>query len=369
MVTDHEKQRARYVASTEGAPPVPPPGGYRNARRQAWPDVLQPAGPGTVGTATAEAARKPANALGWIALVTGILFAVVLLVTLAAGGTDVLYGVTMLTLQLVVLALIIGSLFSARARVLGAIALAVTLVFNVATVGGIGALQTSASGDYEGVKTEEQKHEEAYPGIKDMVPQDALSQQSLEEVRAASEALFADVRARITAEFGYEWVPVGDEDLRPERNGYGGESMLVEYTPAGWATTEPIQDYSVKLEVMDVIDSVVADHGMSYLYAFNDQYSGLDPAMIAKLYGSADPREQHTWEYYAENFPEPMRFYANIFDLSNDPTGDFLKAREAQNARTGEPLEGLQIVVIASALLSEGDRAEFEERLQDYPGF
>ncbi|WP_091228647.1 DUF4064 domain-containing protein [Microbacterium sp. 3J1] len=369
MVMDHEKQRARYVAGSEGAPPVPPPGGYRNARRQAGPVVSPPTLPGAVATVTQEDARKPANALGWIALVTGILFAVILLVTLAVGGTDILYGVTMLALQLVVVAVIVGSLFSPRARLLGAIALAVTLVFNVATVGGIGALQTSASGAYDGMKTEEQKHEEAYPGIKDTDPQDALTQQSLEEVRAASEELFADVRARVTEEFGYEWVPVGDEDLRPERNGFGGESMLIEYTSAGWATTEPIQDYSVKLEVMDVIDSVIAEHGMSYLYSFNDEYSGMDPTLIAKLYGSADPREQHTWEYYAENYPEPMRFYANIFDLSNDPTGDFLKAREAQSARTGEPLEGLQIVVIASALLSDADRAEYEERLQEYPGF
>lgn len=369
MVMDHEKQRSRYVAGTEGAPPVPPPGGYRNARRSTELIVAAPASPDGIGTATAEEARPPANALGWIALAVGILFAVVLLVTLAAGGTDVLYGTTMLALQLVVEAVVIGALFSARARRLAVAALAVTLVLNVATVGGIGAVRTSAAGEYDGMKSDQQKHEEAYPGIKDIDPQDALTQQSVEEIQAASEGLFAEIRDRITEEFGYEWVRVGDEDFRPERNGYGGESMLVEYTSAGWATTEPIQDYSVKLAVMDVIDDVVTENGMSYLYAFNDEYSGLDPSMIAKLYGSADPREQHTWEYYSENYPEPLRFYANIFDLSQDPTGDFRTAREAQNARTGEPLEGLRIVVVASGVLRESDRAEFEERLKDYPGF
>ena len=91
--------------------------------------------------------------------------------------------------------------------------------------------------------------------------------------------------------------------------------------------------------------------------------------MIAKLYGSEDPREQHTWEYYTENFPDPLRFYANVYDLSNDSTGDFLKTREAQNARTGEPLEGLQLAVLASRLLSEADREEFEKKLTEYPGF
>lgn len=374
MVMDHEKQRARYVAGTEGAPPVPPPGGYRNARRQAGPVTTQvPGAPAASATATASevsaAERKPANALGWSALIVGILFALILLITMAVGATDALYGVTMLALQLVVVAVIIGALFSSRGRRFAVIALAITLVFNVATVGGIGALQTSASGSYDGMKTDEQKHEEAYPGIKDTDPQDALNQQSLEEVRAEADALFADIRERITAEYGYEWVKVGDEDLRPERNGYGGESMLIEYTSVGWATTEPIHGYSLKLDVMNTIDQVVAEHGMPPLYSFNGEYSGLDPSVIAKLYGSEDPSRQHTWEYYTDNYPDPTRLYANIYDLSNDPTGDFLTNREAQSARTGEPLEGLQMVVIASAVLSEADRAEFEEKLKDYPGF
>ena len=61
---------------------------------------------------------------------------VVELGTLIAGGTDILYGVTMFTLQLVVVGTIVAALFSARGRTLGAIALVVTVLFNVATVGG-----------------------------------------------------------------------------------------------------------------------------------------------------------------------------------------------------------------------------------------
>lgn len=371
MVMDHEKQRARYLAGAEGAPPVPPPGGYRNARRQSGPTAA-PIAPVPIpgAAATLETEKKPANPLGWIALSAAILFALILLGALFAGGTDVLYGVTMLALQLIVVAVIIASLLSPRGRMLGAIALVVTILFNVATVGGLSALQTSASGNYDGAKTDEQKHAEAYPAIKGTDPQQTLSQQSLEEVRAQSEELFADIRARLTDEFGFTWVKVGDEDLRPERNGYGGESMLVEYTSTGWATNEPVQDFGQKLDVMAAIDEVVVDHGLWDLYAFNDpSVSGMDPSMIAKLYGSDDPRTQDTWEYYTENYPDPLRFYANIFDLSHDDDGGFRTAREAQNARTGEPLEGLQLFVIASGVLSEADRAEFEEKLKEYPGF
>ncbi|MFK3677233.1 hypothetical protein ACI2IP_05845 [Microbacterium sp. NPDC090218] len=364
---DHEKQRSRYLAGTEGAPPVPPPGGYRGARREAF---VPPVPPAVIAASTADEPRKPANALGWIALAAAILFALTLIGTLLAGSTDVLYGVTMLTAQLVVVATVIAALFSPRGRLLGAIALIVTILFNVATVGGMSALQTSASGNYQGMKTAEQKHAEAYPGIKGTDPQQTLSQQSLDEVRAQSETLFADIRARLTEEFGYTWIPVGDEDLRPERNGYGGESMLVEFTSQGWATEQPIQDYDRKLEVMAVIDEVVVEHGLWDLYSFNDPtMSGIDSGMIAKLYGGDDPRSQHTWEYYTENYPDPLRFYANIYDLSNDQDGGFLATREAQNARTGEPLEGLQLVVIASGVLSEADREEFQTKLQEYPGY
>lgn len=365
MVMDHEQQRARYLAGAEGAPPVPPPGGYRGAGRFATASDL-PA-PSLMPT---EDAKQPAGALGWGALISAILFTMVLFGALIAGGTDLFYSVTMIVLQLVVVGIVIAAIFSPRARMLGAIALVLTVLFNVATVGGMSALRSSAAGDYEGVKTAEQKHEEAFPGIKGTDSEQVLRQQSLEEVRAAADALFADIRERLSDEFGYTWVQVGAEDLRPERNGYGGESMLYEYMSSGWATNEPIQDHARKLEVMAVIDDAVIDHGLWSLYSFNDPAnSGIDPTMIAKMYGSDDPRTQHTWEYYTENYPEPLRFYANIFDLSNDPTGSFLATREAQSARTGEPLEGLQLFVVGSQVLSEADRSAFEEKLKDYPGF
>ena len=358
MVSDHERQRARYVGGTEGAPPVPPPGGYRGARRQQPIDLTPPTGP----QLPAEERKSSTNPLGWIALVAAILFVLILFGTLVVGGTDLLYGVTMITLQLVVLGVIVAALFTPGGRRLGVIALVLTVLFNVATVGALSALRTSASGNYEGVKTAEQRHAEAYPGIKGTSPQ--------EEVRGAADALFADIRQRLTADFGFTWVQVGDEDVRPERNGYGGESMLSEYTSAAWATEQPVQGYARKLDVMAAIDEVVAAHGLWNLYSFNDPTnSGIDPSMIAKLYGSDDPRTQTTWEYYTENYPDPLRFYANIYDLSNDTDGGFRSSREAQSARTGEPVEGLQLVVIAGKVLSEDDRAEFEERLQDYPGF
>lgn len=369
---DREKQRQRYIAGTEGAPPVPPPGGYRGAKRQQTVSAppLSPTSRYSAGeTAAAAIEKKPSSVFSRVVLAVASVFAAILLIMMVAGGTDTLYGVTVFALQLVVAGLVVATLFTPRGRMLGSIALVITLLFNVATVGGLSALRTSAAGTYDGMKSDEQKHEEAYPGIKGTDPQEALDQQSVEDVRAAAAELFADIRTQVTARFGYDWVQVGDEDLRPERNGYGGESMLYEFATEGWATTEPIQDYDRKVAVMALIDQIVVDHGMYGLYAFNDpSVSSIDPSVMTKLYGSDDPRDQHTWESYTENYPDPMRFYADIYDVSNGDDS-FQRTREAQAARTGEPVEGLQIVVIASGVLSDADREAFEKKLEEYPGF
>ena len=135
-MVDPEQQRSRYVTNSDGAPPLPPPGGYRGARRT--PDPAASAVHNAV--ATNEEPKRPANAIGWIALVSGILFAVILLGTFLAGGTDTIYGVTMLALQLVVVGIAIAALLTRRGRRLGAVALSIALLFNTATVGAMGAV-------------------------------------------------------------------------------------------------------------------------------------------------------------------------------------------------------------------------------------
>ncbi len=361
-----DPKRARYIAGVEGAPPVPPPGGYHGARRTISPAAAPAA---IVSSAETTSEKQPPNTIGWIALIAAILFALVLLGALLAGGTDLLYGVTMLTLQLVVLGVVVAAMVTTRGRVLGASALVITLLLNVATVGAMSALQTSASGSYDGRKTAEQKHAEAYPGVKDTSASEILAQPSLEEVRAQSDAALAEIRSRLSDRFGYTWTEVGPEDLRPERNGYGGESMLVQYISVPWMTNEPIQDHDRKLAVMRVIEDVLIEHGMYGMYSFNDPSSNLDDTILQKFYGTTDPHTQHTWEWYTDNYPDPLRFYAVMYDLSNDPAGELRAEREAESAGSGEPLEGLQIYFLAPELLSEADRAEFEERMQEYPGF
>ena len=369
-----EQQRSRYTGGAEGAPPLPPPGGYQGARRTSTgldaAAGLAPASGDVVYTSAPPAEKKGVNALGLVAITATGLFVLVMLLMMGAGGTDALYGASMIVVQFVVFGVVVAALFTVRGRTLGVIALAVTLVFNVATVGAMGALRSAATHAYGGTKSDKQKHEEAYPGIKGVPERQALDNPSLEDVQAQGDQVMAEVRERLTQQFGFSWVQTGKVDVSPERNGYGGESMLQKYTSTVWTTEQPVQDTRRKRDVMRVVNQVLAENGMSDLYALNEPgVMGISNDMLTKLYGSDDPERQHTWEYYSDTYPDPLRFYTYVYDLSKDQTGDFRTQREAFKQQSGEPLEGVQLVVFARQVLQEKDRAAYEQKLKDYPGF
>jgi hypothetical protein len=347
--------RSRYTGASQGAPPPPPPGGYRAARRV--PPPPPPAVP-------ASAVKVRSSILSRIALGAAATLALVLLIMWAARATGAIYAGVTLALQLAVVVAVVAALVDIRGRRLGGIALAIVLVINVGTIGAASALNFHPGSVV--TADPEADHWAAYPGISGQSESEILARPSLEEVQRTADVVLAAVRARLTSEFGFEWVEGVAGGIRPERNGYGGESMLVQYTSENWATTTPVTDFELKHEVLDVIDDVLAEHGFWYLIAFNEPSSGFDPAYIERLYGSTDPRTQPLWASYSENEPDPLRFYVNISDLTHDDDGSFRAAREAEVAGTAEPLEGVQISFLALQVLSEADLEEFQERMQDY---
>ena len=407
----------RYVSDSTGAPPMPPPGGYRGARRALLRSPVAPAPgpssndaagapfpaasseyahptpfPGSLsedahaasfpGSLSEDAAgdrdetRRPGERtappkkrgpLGWIALAASIAFVLVSLILLAIGAADAFFGATMLVLQLVVLGLAIAAVATRAGRALGAIALTIALVLNVGTMGALSAVRVAATGSYDGHKTEKQKLWEAYPGIKDKDPSTFLNQQSLEGLQALADETMTDVRTQLTAKYGLQWVKSADAQERPERNGYGGESMLVRFASDTWATTTPVTGYAHKLEVMQTIESIIVQHGWRGMVAFNDPASGVDPTMISKMYGGATPETQVDWEWFSDDEPDPGWFYADITDLANDVTGEYRTSREQTSQRTGEPLEGLQLAIVGRYMLSEKKAAEFQKALTKYP--
>lgn len=361
-----DPQRERYLGGTEGAPPTPPPGGYRGARRAGVVHPTQvPVAPAVASDA--KPARLRPNVLGWLAVIASALFLLILASLIRTVPAGTFYQTPLIALQLLLLALIIAALVTPRGRLLGAIALSAALILNIGTAGAISAVRVSNSGDLDGLKSEQQLLEEAFPGIRGVPSIETLANPSLEEIRVKSAAFMADVRRTLTQRFGYTWVRTSAETLRPERNGYGGESMLVRFYSETWAIEQTVHDYSRKIEIMSVIGRVADAHDMWGPFSLNDD-PGFDASLTEKLYGSNDPRLQHTWEWYAPGYPYPGWMYITLNDLSNDRTGELRAAREAISASTGEPIEGLRIFYYATEVLSDADRAEFIERMRRYPG-
>lgn len=379
MVTGGDPQQRKhsslpFLSRHDGAPPTPPPGGYQHARR--FPS--SPFAPAVVD-APLRAARPVAarwrHPLGWAAVGASAVFALVLLVAFSMGATDAIYGITMLALQLVVTLVVVAAVVVAPSRALGALALTTLLLLNVGTVGAAGALRTSAAGTYGGEQAQNDPAN-AYPGIKG-VDEDLVQQApSLEEEQRRMDRLSTAIRERLTDEYGFQWVQISEPLQRNARNGYGGESMLQEYTAPAWATTEPVHGCAEKQAVMNTINDVLAEEGVYYsLYPLNEPYEGISEESIDQLYGGTEPCSQVRWSHYtqlgepgyADGAPEPSLFYAEMIDLTHDDDGRWRQQQEAENAKNGTPLEGLQLIFRGTQLLSEDDREAFRKALEEHP--
>jgi len=294
------------------------------------------------------------------------LFAFVLLIMWAAGATSAIYGVATLVIQLALAIAVVAAVVSQRGRRLGSIALGIILLVNVGTIGAASAVtRPPAAVTASDPETDRWL---AYPGIRGQSTDEILSRESLEGVTRTGDELMAAIRTELTAQYGFDWVPGVPGTIRHERNGYGGESMLVSYDSDNWATTQAIREHEQKLAVMAAIDEVLADYGFSTLYPLNDPADGFDPAYLERFYGSADIRTQSIWEWVSVDYPGTIRLYANITDLTHDVDGEFLATRQGQVDDSGEPIEGLRISILAPEVLSEADVEEFLKRMEDFPG-
>ncbi|GAA2524788.1 hypothetical protein GCM10009860_00670 [Microbacterium mitrae] len=363
MVIPGEATSNRYVASSDGAPPVPPPGGYRGAQRSRAPQ-LPPGAPVPPRGSTADKPKR--TWMGIAALIVAAVYVIVLVIVLNVGGSHTLYGFNMLALQIAVLVFVLVALFTPGARGWGSAALALCLVANVATVGAAGALTSAYTGNYENLKSDDQKFWEKYPGIKDEEPVYLIGGPSYEEYKADADELLGQVRNRLTTDFGFSWTEPADEMKRPIRNGYGGESWFFTYTSEKWMTNEAVHGVSDKTAVMNSINSVVNDFGYDDMYSLTEP-GYRDDKVLEQLYGSAEPTEQAIWEFYADDYDANFTLYVQIVDLSMDTEdGRFRKDREDWNARSGEPLEGVILYVVTGPTISEDDEDAFDKLLAEY---
>ncbi len=159
--------RDRYVPADAGAPPVPPPGGYRGRKRSYNPDIMRRSQPvaaptaaqliESVSTPAAASVAAPApapstkrgrataaaptpeligaqRALGTVALAIAVGFAAVLVLMVFTAGPEAFWGRAMLFLQLIVIGVGVYAVTKPPGRFRGTIALAITALVNVLTI-------------------------------------------------------------------------------------------------------------------------------------------------------------------------------------------------------------------------------------------
>lgn len=361
-------ERRTYVSNTEGAPPLPPPGGYRGSSRAAQAISQRDAVLAEQAeTATLERSRHRYHWAGWVALGAAILFAFVLGGIALTGTSNVLFSTTVFIAQLLVIAAVIAALVIKHARTLGIAALTIALLVNVATIGSASALQVASSGSYVHERSPAQQHEHGYPGVEGYAEDDILRQPSLEAEREKVAALFQAIRNELSLEYGVTWTQVTDESMRQMRNGRGGESMLYTASFAGWMTNEPIHDLRLKYAMFDTAAEVVWAYGFDVPYAFNLNDGTIPPSQMTHLYGGVVPEEQALWSQATwEGWSTPTIVYLDLLDLSRDSTGNFTRSAEGSRAHPGDPIEGFRLSAVSEPLLKESDRAQFVERMRDY---
>jgi hypothetical protein len=219
--------------------------------------------------------------------------------------------------------------------------------------------------------TERTVHWRDYPGVADIDSQEVLDGPSAEEAYAAAEAMVAEMRAAITAEFGLEWAdpPPRDEAFSPfhdnVQNWYGGTSMLTTINAEGSSTTSVPTTWEDKQRLLDIVARIAADHGYSAPVLDTEGAQWTDEDMLRDL-GGTTPETQAIVGGSLHG-PTGQWVFFVFQDMSKDLDGSIAE-RLSPSTDAGWPLNTFSIGYGANGLLHQGDEAEFERRLQPFEG-
>lgn len=203
-----------------------------------------------------------------------------------------------------------------------------------------------------------------YPGVGGTPMADILDDDSTERMSERFEAVALDLRAAITAEFGFEWVQRGEPEFRERTNRYGGTSMLQQYRSPAWQTLGTLRDPDDKQRLLDLATPIIEAHGFGAPVLANTTGPDAVPE-----FGGFTLEDQGRWVLSARP-PESTRgqLQLTILDLRVDRTGALAAASVRDVEARGYEREYVSIAFIGDLMLSDTDRAEFERRSLRYEG-
>ncbi|HXH33143.1 MAG TPA: hypothetical protein VNJ54_01880 [Plantibacter sp.] len=363
------KRAAREAKAAVAAPPVV------NATPHSEQSEPTAEPPASTSTRARGAAFLSPRALLLATIVLGLL-AILLVVLFEPGATAwavvgalILIGVVQLTLFYASIVVITRK----ASRRLGVLALVLLIAINPLTATMVRGIVSGASGDgYSagGSRDGDDDHDpiwDTYPGSAYVDAKDTLDGPSYEEFGDESDTMLEEIRTALTAEFGFEWVERQPSESEIDHNGYGGDSMLYEYTAPIWQTTTTVRTFEEKSRVVEIIRQVLLRHGIANLDMQNAPASWREPGELTEQYGGETIDTQALWELHTyDTISRAGSFQASIVDLTLDSAGTVTKDRQFDIDYYDMAAEGIELHLDAYALLKEADRADYLEALKPY---
>lgn len=174
----------------------------------------------------------------------------------------------------------------------------------------------------------------------------------------------AEIRAEITAEFGFEWVLVSKSTKTRESNRYHGQSLLYEWMSDDWQTIGTLRDPADKQKAVAIAKKVMKKYGFT-----DPDLQNFEGRFAVYQFGGFTLNDQGLWSL-AGKPAEVSRgdLYFQILDLNHDHTKDLTKQSQANVQNLGWQPEYLSVFYSGDFMLSEVDKAEFEKRAEPYRG-
>ena len=203
-----------------------------------------------------------------------------------------------------------------------------------------------------------------FPGVPQVSTDQVLANQTVDQLEPRVDAAMADVRAALTREFGFEWVPKGKTVVEYESNRYHGTSLLNTYDSVNWQSTTTLRSMPDKKRAVAIVTKIMTDNGFGSPELQNmtgpdglGQFGGFTLDQQGRWVLSGQPRQVSRGS---------LDF--TILDLTHDRTGVLAARSQTDVAQLGWEPEYVSIAYHGDFMLKQSDRAEFERRAAIYKG-
>ena len=231
----------------------------------------------------------------------------------------------------------------------------VVVISVASTIGGIGLVQAFS---------DPAEPWSQYPGVPQVPTDQILKDQTLDQLQPRVDAAMADVRAAITAEFGFTWSAKGADVVEYDTNRLGGMSLLNTYDSVAWQTSQTLRSDADKKRALTVVTAVMVKDGFG-----TPELQNIPGPDALQEFGGFTLEDQGRW-VLAGQPPGVSKggLQFTILDLSHDRTGILTEQSTKAVASLGWEPEYLAISYHGEFMLKQADKAEFARRAAIYAG-